>query len=96
MPEAAGMSPVDCQPPAPLVELDSNFNSDSNSDTQTDVDHLYTFDLRVFWRTTNTYGCPANDIKDHVLGMDRSDSLREDNMKKWSRHHVLARNKGWM
>jgi hypothetical protein len=35
------------------------------------------------------------EIKDHVLGMARSEALREDN-KKCSRHRVLARNEGWM
>jgi hypothetical protein len=37
-----------------------------------------------------------NEIKDHVLGMARFEALREDNMKKWSCHRVVARNEGWM
>jgi hypothetical protein len=101
MPGAAGTSQADSQPP-PLVELDSDSNFDTNSYSNSD-----TFPLRVFWFTTNTYGCPVcpnrmhrwrnlNEIKDHVLGMARSEVLREDNMKKWSHHRVLARNEGWM
>jgi hypothetical protein len=93
-----GTLPADSQPPPPLAELDSDSNSNSNSDT---------FALRVFWRTTNTYGCPVcpnymhqwrnlNEIKDHVLGMARFEALREDNMNKWSHHRILARNEGWM
>jgi hypothetical protein len=37
-----------------------------------------------------------NEIKDHVLGMARSEALRKDNMKKWNRRRVLSRNEGWM
>jgi hypothetical protein len=95
---AAGTSPVGSQPPPPLAELDSDSNSNSNSDT---------FALLVFQRTTNTYGCPVfpnrmhqwrnlNEIKDNVFKMARSEALRDDNMKKWSHHHVLDRNEGWM
>jgi hypothetical protein len=90
MPRAADTSLVDSQPP-PLAEFDPDSNSDSNSNT---------FALLVFRRTTNTYRCPVcpnrmqrwtnlNEIKDHVLGMARSEAPTEDNMKKWSHHHVL-------
>jgi hypothetical protein len=37
-----------------------------------------------------------NEIKDHILGMARSEALREENKKKLSRHRFLARNEGWM
>jgi hypothetical protein len=37
-----------------------------------------------------------NEIKDHVLGLARSEALREDNMKKWNCHCVLAKNEGWI
>jgi hypothetical protein len=45
----------------------------------------------------NMLGAPKYTVnKDHIHGMARSEALREDNMKKWSRHRVLARNEGWM
>jgi hypothetical protein len=31
-----------------------------------------------------------NEIKEHVLGMARSEALREDNMKKWSHQPATA------
>jgi hypothetical protein len=36
-----------------------------------------------------------NEVKDHILGMAKSEALREDNMK-WSCHCILARNEGWL
>jgi hypothetical protein len=37
-----------------------------------------------------------NEIKDHVLVMATYKALREDNKKKWSHHHFMARNEGWL
>jgi hypothetical protein len=61
--------------------------------------------LRVFRRTNGTYGFPVypnlmhqwgklNEVKDHVLGMAKFARLRQDYKKKWSRHHVVARERG--
>nr|TKW28398.1 hypothetical protein SEVIR_3G316000v2 [Setaria viridis] len=63
--------------------------------------------LRVFRRADNTFTCPVcpgtrhrwrilNKVKDHVLRMAKSLPLTGENKKKWSRHHVMARNEGWM
>jgi hypothetical protein len=37
-----------------------------------------------------------NEVKDHVLGIDRSALTRDKYKKKWSCHRVVARNEGWM
>jgi hypothetical protein len=55
---AIGTSPTDSQPPPPLAELDSDLNSDSNSDT---------FALCVFRRTTTTYRCPVYPNRMHRM-----------------------------
>uniref|UniRef100_K3Y2N7 Uncharacterized protein n=1 Tax=Setaria italica TaxID=4555 RepID=K3Y2N7_SETIT len=63
--------------------------------------------LNIYRHPDNTYGCPVcparihrwrilNEVKDNILGMARTVALRGDNKKKWSRHHVVAWNEGWM
>uniref|UniRef100_K3ZMC9 Uncharacterized protein n=1 Tax=Setaria italica TaxID=4555 RepID=K3ZMC9_SETIT len=63
--------------------------------------------LCVFCHANNTFVCPVypakrhqwtimNEVKDHILGMATSAPLRGENKKKWSHHHVVAQNEGWM
>uniref|UniRef100_K4A2Y1 Uncharacterized protein n=1 Tax=Setaria italica TaxID=4555 RepID=K4A2Y1_SETIT len=47
--------------------------------------------LCIFHHADNTFTCL---VKDHVLGMATSASLRGENKKKWSHHHVVAWNEG--
>nr|TKW21911.1 hypothetical protein SEVIR_4G152300v2 [Setaria viridis] len=63
--------------------------------------------LPIFRRAVNTFVCPVcpakkhrwrilDEVKDNILRMSKSVALRDKNKKKWSHHHVVARNEVWM
>ncbi|RCV18602.1 hypothetical protein SETIT_3G314500v2 [Setaria italica] len=98
--------------PFPSDAFDSDSESQTETDSSDDRrrDYRTPFPwgdtLRIF-RHADTFACPIcptkrhrwmimNEVKDHVLGMGTSAPLKGENKKKWSCHHVMARNEGWM